>query len=64
MFHFAVMLEGRDIVAGGLHAQHEREFVVHLDRGAAIAMLDAGSLDAGGELAADFFGELRHCRPS
>jgi hypothetical protein len=37
MFHFAVVLEGGDIVAGGLQAQHESEFVVHLDRGAAVA---------------------------
>src|SRR6267143_175470 len=59
MFHFAVVLEGGDIVAGCLQAQHEGEFIVHLDCGAAVAMLDAGSLDAGGELAADLLGELR-----
>jgi len=30
MFHFAVVLEGGDIVAGCLQAQHEGEFIVHL----------------------------------
>ena len=59
MFHLAVVLEEADVVGRGLDAQHAAELVVHLDRGTAEAMLDAGPLDAGGELRADLLGQLR-----
>src|SRR3974377_1066326 len=58
MFYLAVVLEGGDVVCGRLDAQDEGEFVVDLDRGFAETMLDAGALDAGGELTADLLGEL------
>ena len=58
MFHLAVVLESGDLVGGGYDAQEEAEFVVDLDRGFAETMLDTGSLDPGGELAADLLGEL------
>jgi hypothetical protein len=58
MFYLAVVLEGGDVVGGGLDAQDESEFVVDLDRGLAKAMLEAGALDPGGELTADLLGEL------
>ena len=58
MFHLAVVLESGDLVGGGFDAQEEAEFVVDLDRGFAETMLDTGSLDPGGELAADLLGEL------
>src|SRR5215831_4338778 len=58
VFYLAVVLEGGDVVGGGLDAQDEGEFVVDLDRGFAETMLDAGALDAGGEPTADFSGEL------
>src|SRR3974390_2701836 len=57
MFYLAVVLEGGDVVCGGLDAQDEGEFVVDLDRGFAETMLDAGALDAGGEPTADLLGE-------
>src|SRR5262249_36599184 len=43
MFYLAVVLEGGDVVGGGLDAQDEGEFVVDLDRGFAETMLDAGA---------------------
>ena len=58
MFYLSVVLEGGDVVGGGLDAQDEGKFVVVLDRGFAKAMLDAGALDPGSELTADFLGEL------
>src|SRR5215813_2762508 len=38
MFYLAVVLEGGDVVGGGLDAQDEGEFVVDLDRGFAETM--------------------------
>ena len=58
MFYLAVVLEGGDVVGGGLDAQDEAKFVVDLDRGFAEPMLDAGAPDAGGEPTADLLGEL------
>ena len=49
MFHFAVVLEAGDVVAGGLQAQNKSELVVHLDRRFAETVLDAGAFDASGE---------------
>ena len=40
MFYLSVVLEGGDVVGGGLDAQDEGEFVVNLDRGFAETMLD------------------------
>ena len=54
----AVVLESGDVVGGGLQAQDEAEFVVHLDRGFAETMPDAGPLDPRCELTADLLGEL------
>src|SRR5215469_671533 len=53
VFHPAVVLEERDVVGRGLDAQHDAVLVIHLDRALAEAVLDAGALDAGGELRAD-----------
>jgi hypothetical protein len=58
MFYLAVVLESGDVVGGGLNAQDEGEFVGDLDRRLAKAMLDAGALDPGCELAANLLGEL------
>src|SRR5580692_9768849 len=58
MFYLSVVLEGGDVVGGGLDAQDECKFVVDLDRGFAETMLDAGALDPGCELTADLLGEL------
>ena len=59
VFHFAVVLEGGDVVGGGLEAQDKCELVVHLDRRLAETVLDARAFDAGGEPAADFLSQLR-----
>ena len=58
MFYLSVVLEGGDVVGGGLDAQDECKFVVDFDRRFAEAMLDAGALDPGCELTADLLGEL------
>ena len=59
VFHLAVVLEKRNVVGGGLDAQHDAALVVHLDRGFAEAMLHACALDAGGKLRADLLSQLR-----
>jgi len=59
MFYLSVVLEGGHVVGRGLDAQDVAELVVHLDRGIAEAMLDAGAFDPGGELRADLLGQLR-----
>ena len=59
MFHLAVVLEKRHLVGRGLDPQYAAEFVIHLDRGFAEVMLDAGPLDAGGKLATHFLAQLR-----
>ena len=58
MFYQAVVLKSGDVVGGRLDAQDQSEFVVDLDRGFAETMLEAGTLDAGGKLAANLLGEL------
>src|SRR5208283_2670206 len=52
VFHFSVVLEKGHVVGRGLDAKYLAELIVHLDRGIAEAMLDAGPLDPGGELRA------------
>ena len=59
VFHLAVVLEEGNIVGRGLDAQHTTEFVVHLDRVLAHAMLDAGAFDARGQAAIQFLRQLR-----
>jgi hypothetical protein len=49
MFHFAVVLEKRDVIGGGLNAQYPAEFVVNLDTGRSHAVLDAAPLNAGAQ---------------
>src|SRR6266850_528919 len=59
MFHLAVVLEEGDVVDGRLDAEHAAVLVVHLDRGTAEAVFDAGPLDASGKLRTDLLGQLR-----
>ena len=59
VFHLPVVLEKGHVVGGGLDAKYLAELVVHLDRGIAEAMLDAGPLDPGGELRARLLRQLR-----
>src|ERR1700693_383593 len=59
MFHLAVVLEEGDVVDRRLNAEHAAVLVVHLDRGTAKAVFDAGSLDASGKLRTDLLGQLR-----
>src|SRR5882757_2953523 len=59
MFHLAVVLEKGHVVSCRFDTKHASELVVHLDRGSAVAVLDAGSLDPGGELRPDLLGQLR-----
>src|SRR5208283_5110633 len=59
MFYPTVVLEEGDVVGSGLDAQDTTEFVIHLDRATAEAMLDAGPFNPGGELRTDLLGQLR-----
>src|SRR3984893_13049272 len=59
MFHLAVVLEKGDVVDCRLNAEHATVLVVHLDRGTAKAVFDAGPLDASGKLRTDLLGQLR-----
>src|SRR5438552_12509782 len=56
MFHLAVVLEEGDVVDC---RQHAAVLVLHLDRGTAEAVFDAGPLDASGKLRTDLLGQLR-----
>src|ERR1051325_370855 len=53
VFHRAVVFEEGDVVGDGLDTQDMAELVVHLQRGAAHLVTDAGALDAGVEVVAD-----------
>src|SRR6266481_8594392 len=55
----AVVLEEEDVVDCRLNAEHAAVLVVHLDRGTAKAVFDAGPLDASGKLRTDLLGQLR-----
>ena len=59
VFHVTVVLEKGNVIGRGLDAEYPTELVVHLDRGLAESMLDAGALDSGGKLATEFLGQLR-----
>jgi hypothetical protein len=59
-----MVLEEGDVVGCGLDAQHDAVLVIHLDRARAEAMLDAGALDAGGELRANLLGQQRRDLPA
>src|SRR5277367_1711405 len=61
---FSPGTEKGHVVGGGLDAQHDAGLVVHLDRALAEAVLDAGALDAGGELRTDLLGQLRRDLPA
>lgn len=56
VFHAAVVTEEGDVVGDGLDTEHATELVVHLERGAAHLMADAGALDPGVEVVADLAG--------
>ena len=59
VFHLPVVLEEGHVVGCRLDAKDLAELVVHLDRGIAEAMLDAGPLDPGRELRTKFLRQLR-----
>jgi hypothetical protein len=59
MFRLSVVLEKGHVVGRGLNTKYMAEFVVHLDRGSAEAMLDACAFDPGGELRAKLLRQLR-----
>lgn len=54
VFHLPVVLEKGDIVGRRFHPKHQPVFVVHLDGHLPHVMLDAGALDAGGKVVAQF----------
>ena len=63
VFHCPVVLEAGHVVGGGLDAQHDAALVVHLDRGFAVVVLDAGPLDTSGEPTTDFLGQFWNATP-
>jgi hypothetical protein len=65
MFHLAVVLEERRVIARGLYAQHDAMLVIHFDQALAEAVLvDAGVLDSCGELRADLLLQQRRDLPA
>lgn len=54
VYHLSVVFEKRDVVGGRLDTQHDAVFVVHFDCGLSHVVFDAGALDAGMKVVAEF----------
>ena len=57
MFHPSVVFEKGNVIGGGFDTEHKSELVVHLDGGPTHVVSDAGSLDSGGKVVAEFVAE-------
>lgn len=53
MFHLPVVSEKTDIIEGGLNAQNDSQFVIHLNRNRAHMMFNASPFNSGVEIIAD-----------
>jgi len=53
MFHLPVVFEKTDVIDGGLNAQNDPQFVIHLNRDAAHMMFNSSPLNSGMEIIAD-----------
>jgi hypothetical protein len=53
MFHLPVVFEKTDVIDGGLNAQKDPQFVIHLNRDRAHMMFNSSSFDSGMEIIAD-----------
>lgn len=53
MFHLPVVFEKTDVIDGGLNAQKDAQFVIHLNRDRAHMMFNSSSLDSSMEIIAE-----------